>query len=105
MIKNFNVKKGDQFSFTITFTNLTADLSTMVFGVKKNYDSPTILIQKSLLNGITKLGAGKYQITVNPYETKNLEEGQYVFDLKFTLGSVVKTPLSGYITIMDTVFA
>ena len=33
MIKNFNVKRGDQFSFTITFTNLTADLTTMNFGV------------------------------------------------------------------------
>ena len=35
MIKNFNVKRGDQFSFTITFSNLTADLTTMNFGVKK----------------------------------------------------------------------
>ena len=52
MIKNFNVKRGDQFSFTITFTNLTADLSTMNFGVKKDYDS-TLIISKSLNNGIT----------------------------------------------------
>ena len=52
MIKNFNVKRGDQFSFTITFTNLTADLTTMNFGVKKDYDS-ALLISKSLKNGIS----------------------------------------------------
>ena len=102
MIKNFNVKRGDQFSFTITFTNLTADLSTMSFGVKKDYTSD-IIILKTLNNGITKLDTGKYQITVNPSETM-LDAGMYDFDLRFTIGSVIKTPLSGTINIMETVF-
>ena len=102
MIKNFNVKSGDQFSFTITFTNLTADLTTMNFGVKKGYDSP-LLISKSFNNGITKIGTGKYQIILNPSETM-LDAGMYEFDLRFTIGSVVKTPLSGSINIMETVF-
>ena len=102
MIKNFNVKRGDQFSFTITFTNLAANLSTMDFGVKKDYDS-SLIISKSLNNGITRLGAGKYQIILNPSETL-LDAGMYEFDLRFTIGSVVKTPLSGTINIMETVF-
>ena len=102
MIKNFNVKRGDQFSFTITFTNLTADFTTMNFGVKKSYDS-SLIISKSLNNGITKLDDGKYQIIVNPSETL-LDAGMYEFDLRFTIGSVVKTPLSGTINIMETVF-
>ena len=102
MIKNFNVKRGDQFSFTITFTNLTANPSTMNFGVKKDYES-SLIISKSLNNGITKIGAGKYQIIVNPSETM-LDAGMYEFDLRFTIGSVVKTPLSGTINIMGTVF-
>ena len=102
MIKNFNVKRGDQFSFTITLTNLTADLATMNFGVKKDYDS-ALLISKSLKNGITKLGRGKYQIILDPSETL-LDAGMYEFDLRFTIGSVVKTPLSGTINIMETVF-
>lgn len=102
MIKNFNVKRGDQFSFTITFANLTADLTTMNFGVKKDYNS-SLIISKSLNNGITKIGAGKYQIILNPFETL-LDAGIYEFDLRFTIGSVVKTPLSGTINIMETVF-
>lgn len=102
MIKNFNVKRGDQFSFTITFANLTADLTTMRFGVKKDYSSE-IVILKTLGNGITKLNPGKYQVVVNPSETM-LEPGLYDFDLRFTIGSVVKTPLFGTINIMETVF-
>ena len=102
MIKNFNVKRGDQFSFTITFTNLTDSLTTMNFGVKKDYGSP-LIISKSLNNGITRLDAGKYQIILNPSETM-LDAGMYEFDLRFTIGSVVKTPLSGTINIMETVF-
>ena len=102
MIKNFNVKRGDQFSFTITFTNLTENLTTMNFGVKKDYGSP-LIISKSLNNGITRLGASTYQIILNPAETM-LDAGMYEFDLRFTIGSVVKTPLSGTINIMETVF-
>ena len=102
MIKNFNAKRGDQFSFTITFTNLTADLTTMNFGVKKDYES-SLIISKSLNNGITKISAGKYQIILNPSETM-LDAGMYEFDLRFTIGPVVKTPLSGTINIMETVF-
>lgn len=102
MIKNFNVKRGDQFSFTITFSNLTADLTTMNFGVKKDYESP-LIISKSLNNGITKISTGKYQIILNPSETL-LDAGMYEFDLRFTIGSVVKSPLSGTINIMETVF-
>ena len=102
MIKNFNIKRGDQFSFTITFTNLTADLTTMNFGVKKDYES-SLIISKSLNNGITKISAGKYQIILNPSETL-LDAGMYEFDLRFTIGAVVKTPLSGTINIMETVF-
>ena len=102
MIKNFNVKRGDQFSFTITFANLALDPTTMNFGVKKDYDS-SLIISKSLNNGITRIGAGKYQIIVNPSETM-LDAGMYEFDLRFTIGSVVKTPLSGTINIMETVF-
>ena len=54
MIKNFNVKRGDQFSFTITFANLTVNPTTMNFGVKKDYESP-LIISKSLNNGINTL--------------------------------------------------
>lgn len=104
MLRIFNVKQGDQFSFTITFKNLTEDLTTFTLGVKKDYTDTTMLITKSLGNGITKIGTGKYQINFTPAETGALNPDYYVYDLRMTLDSVVFTPLYGYLNIQETVF-
>lgn len=104
MLRIFNVKQGDQFSFTITFKNLTEDLTTFTLGVKKEYTDTTMLITKSLGDGITKIGTGKYQINFTPAETGALNPDYYVYDLRMTLDSVVFTPLYGYLNIQETVF-
>ena len=104
MLRVFNVKQGDQFSFTITFTNLTEDLTTFTMGVKREYTDTTMLITKSLGNGITKLETGKYQINFTPSETASLSPNIYVYDLRMTIDTVVYTPLYGYLNIQETVF-
>lgn len=105
MLRIFNVKRGDQFSFTVTFTNLQEDLTTFVLGIKEDYEDAQMLITKSLANGgITKIQTGKYRVDFTPAETGQLEPNQYVYDLRFTLGNTVYTPLSGYINIEETVF-
>lgn len=104
MLRIFAIKQGDQFSFTVTFTNLQEDLTTFELGVKKEYTDTTMLIEKSLGNGITKIGTGKYRIDFTPAETKALEPNYYVYDLRMTLGSTVYTPLYGYLMIQETVF-
>lgn len=103
MIRIFNVKRGDQFSFTITFTNLTEDLTTFIMGVKQDYDKP-LLITKGLGHGITKIASNKYRIDFTPAETKSLPPDFYLYDLRMTLGTTVFTPLYGYINIEETVF-
>lgn len=103
MLRIFNVKQGDQFSFTITFKNLQEDLTTFTMGVKEDYNSQMILT-KSLNNGITKVSTGKYRIDFTPAETELLSPNFYVYDLRMTLGSVVFTPLYGYLNIQETVF-
>ena len=104
MLRIFNIKQGDEFSFTVTFKNLTEDLTTFTFGVKTDYDLPTMLITKSLDDGITKIATGKYKIELSPTETGALSPNIYVYDLRMTLGSVVYTPLYGYLNIQETVF-
>ena len=103
MLRIFNVKQGDQFSFTITFTNLQEYLSTFRIGVKKDYGDK-MLITKGLGTGITKIGTGKYRVDFTPEETKSLNPDYYVYDLRMTLGSTVFTPLYGYLIIEETVF-
>lgn len=103
MLRIFNVKQGDQFSFTITFKNLQEDLTTFTMGVKEDYNSQ-MLITKSLNNGIVKIATGKYQVNFTPAETELLSPNFYVYDLRMTLGSVVFTPLYGYLNIQESVF-
>ena len=104
MLRIFNVKQGDEFSFTVTFKNLQEDLTTFNMGVKKEYTDETLLVNKSLGNGISKISAGKYRVDFSPEETQDLTPDFYVYDLRFTLDSVVFTPLYGYLNIQETVF-
>lgn len=103
MLRIFNIKQGDQFSFTVTFKNLQEDLTTFRMGVKLEYDD-TMLITKSLGNGITKISTGKYRVDFTPSETQTLSPNFYVYDLRFTLGTMVYTPLYGYLNVQESVF-
>lgn len=103
MLRIFNIKQGDQFSFTVTFKNLQEDLTTFRMGVKLEYDD-TMLITKSLGNGITKISTGKYRVDFTPSETQALSPNFYVYDLRFTLGTMVYTPLYGYLNVQESVF-
>lgn len=103
MVKNFQLKKGDQLAFTITFTASTP-VSAMEFGVKKYYTDDTYTIIKYIGNGITKLSDTKYQISIPSSDMKKLGIFNYVYDLRIKAGSEVKTPLSGKLMIKDTVF-
>lgn len=104
MLRIFNVKQGDEFSFTVTFKNLQEDLTTFAMGVKKDYADSSMLIQKSLGDGITKISTGKYRVDFTPTETGALTPDFYVYDLRMTIGSTVFTPLYGYLNIQETVF-
>ena len=104
MLRIFNIKQGDQFSFTVTFTNLQEDLTTFEMGVKEKYTDSEMLVTKSLGNGITKIETGKYRVDFTPSETQALSPNLYLYDLRMSIGSTVYTPLYGYLNIQETVF-
>lgn len=103
MIKNFTPKKGDQISFTITFTS-DVNFDSMEMGVKKDYTDEDFVLLKTLGNGITKLDNRKYQVIITSQETNLLCFDTYVYDIRVRSGNVVKTPLSGRIMIKESVF-
>lgn len=103
MLRMFSIKRGDEFSFTVTFTNLQEDLTTFRMGVKKDYNQ-TMLIEKSLGNGISKVSTGQYRIDFTPAETEALQPDLYIYDLRMTIDTMVYTPLYGYLMIEETVF-
>lgn len=103
MLRMFSIKRGDEFSFTVTFTNLQEDLTTFRMGVKKDYNQ-SMVIEKSLGHGISKISTGKYRIDFTPSETEALEPDLYIYDLRMTIDTMVYTPLYGYLMIEETVF-
>lgn len=104
MLKVFQVKRGDQFSFIVYFKNLNQDLTTIRFGLKEDYDKP-MLIDKSLGDGIAKIDNTHYQVNFSSSDTSDIEAGMYVFDLRYTIGDIPKTPVSGYVLFNDSVFS
>ena len=103
MLKVFEVKHGDQFSFIIYFKNLNQDLNTIKFGLKEDYDKP-MLIEKELNDGIVRIDQKHYQVNFSTQDTSSIDAGMYIFDLRYTIGDTPKTPLSGYLLLNDSVF-
>ena len=69
MLRTFNIKQGDQFSFTVTFTNLQEDLTTFTMGVKRNYQDVMLItdtgtIIRMHVNEISVLGRSTQGVTL-----------------------------------------
>jgi len=103
MLKVFQVKRGATFTFIVTFKNLNQNVASMTFGLKEDYDK-TMLIEKTLGDGITKIDTGKYKVDFSYTDIIELEAGMYVFDLRYTIGDTPAIPLSGYVIVQDSVF-
>ena len=103
MIKNFIVKKGDQLGFTITFTS-SLPITSIEWGVKKEYTDEVYIILKSLNNGISKVTDNKYSFTLTSADTDKLGYYNYPYDIRVIAGGVIKTVLSGKLFIKETVF-
>lgn len=103
MLKVFQVKRGATYSFIVTFKNLNQDVASMTFGLKEDYDK-TMLIEKTLGDGITKIETGKYKVDFSYTDIIGLEAGMYVYDLRYTIGDTPSIPLSGYVIVQDSVF-
>lgn len=104
MLKVFSVKRGSTFSFIITFKNLNQDVTSMNFGVKEDYTDESLIINKNIGDGITKIETGKYKVDFSTSDILLLEAGMYVYDLRYTIGDTPNIPLSGYIVVNDSVF-
>lgn len=103
MLKVFQVKRGATFSFIVTFKNLNQDVATMTFGLKEDYNK-TMLIEKTLGDGITKIDDNKYKVDFSYTDIIGLEAGMYIYDLRYTIGDTPAIPLSGYVIVNDSVF-
>lgn len=104
MHKNYVVKKGDEFSFNVTFKNLSSAPDDILFGLKEDYENDhyDFLITKD--NGILSLSEFSYTIKIPAEITRELPFENYNFDLRFKVGDTIKTPFYGRLTLTPTIF-
>ena len=110
---DYNFKRGDthnlrKFKITdkqgkeITLTN--AD--KLYFTMKTSTDVSEYVLQKRIGSGIEIQEDGYYHITMESKDTKNLEYGDYFYDIELKLinpKEIVKTVIEGTITLEDEV--
>lgn len=86
--------RGDTMSFGIEIDGLDQDLDTAFFTVRKSY-SESPVFQKSIGDGISKVGDSQYTVRVAPEDTENLQPGKYHYDLQLGVNSDVFTIIKG----------
>lgn len=104
MNRNFKIKKGDEFSFSVAFKNLTKEPNEILFGVKSEYNNKDYDLLLKVGEGIQRLDSYKYVVRISPEECNKLKINNYVYDLRFKIDDTIKTPLSGKLIISDVVF-
>ena len=106
--KYIRMTRGDTLSFGIqvydeTGTPFGQDLERAHFTCKSNRSDARYLFQKSLSDGISKVGQGSYVVRVAPNDTADAKPGKYFYDLEIGCNGDVFTVMSGVIEIMQDV--
>ena len=80
------------------------DFTEIHFTVKKTTKDKAFFFQKKLSSGgITKLDNGDYQVKVEPEDTRNMNYGNYKFDIQFTYEDQLKETFCGDFVLTDEV--
>lgn len=101
MNKSLKFTRGDTFSFKFQRKDKDGEIietisEKMWFTVKKNYNSTDTLIQKTLLNDIVFDDETKYyHVTIQSEDTRELNYGDYVYDIQIMNGEIVQTIAKG----------
>ena len=100
-MENFRMYRGDTWAkaIEIKFDEEPQDLEEAYFTCKINYDDINPVFQKTLNDGIQKIekkgNALYYGIRIAPEDTKNIEIGNYYYDLEIGLNGDKFTLLNG----------
>ena len=106
IIKDIEHVRGDTLEFLVVIKGNTGTVSAVSFGCRTSLSASSYAFQKTLGNGITSLGDGKYDVKASPADTASLAAGLYDYDLQFTISDEVFTPMMGKLhLLMDVTHA
>lgn len=96
------IVRGDTLEFTAGFEDLAGDLSAASLTAKESPESVAVL-NKTLGDGITKIGAGLYDVKADPADTAAMAPGRYMYNFKVTTGDgEVYTIMLGVLEVLPT---
>lgn len=103
--ENITMIRGDSIAFNLMFVGEDRDvtLGHAYFTAKKSKESTAKAFQKTLGDGIEKIGTGEYSITVDPEDTDDLDPGRYWYDFRVALQGQVFTIMWGILDIVQEV--
>lgn len=106
--KYIRMTRGDTLSFGVQVYDeegapFGQDLERAYFTCKSNRSDKRHLFQKSLSDGISKVGQGSYVVRVAPSDTAGAKHGKYFYDLEIGCNGDVFTILRGVLEIMQDV--
>lgn len=104
MDNNITMVKGDTASFGVKFKDYPdIALDKGVLTVRTDFNASAYLFQKTLDNGVSRVGAGEYTVRIAPSDTANLQEGTYVYDFKIGVNGDLFTLLRGLFIVLPRV--
>lgn len=100
MDTNITMIRGDTLSFGVEMDGLDGqDLTEAFFTVRESLSGDDVVFEKSLGDGIEKVGEGQYVVRVAPDDTAELDRQKYYYDFCVGLNGDVFTLLIGVLTI------
>lgn len=102
MKHDISMVRGDTLAFGMEFTGLDQDLDSAYFTVRKTYTG-SVLFQKSIGSGISKVEENKYRVRIAPEDTEDLNPGIYKYDLEVSANGDVFTILIGDLNLKNDV--
>lgn len=100
--KNITIVQGDTFAFGVEFQGLDQDLETAFFTCK-DIDNETLIFQKSLADGISKVEDEKYRVRIAPEDTITRAPGKYLYDFTIGVNSDNFTLMEGILTVTRSI--
>lgn len=101
---NHTIEKGTSYSYEVIIvgdSGLPVDLTNAQVKsvMKKDHTSTEEIL---FTTSITEPTTGKVLLSLSADDTKNIKHGTYVYDVVYSLNTIVNKVLSGVVTIMPT---
>ena len=102
--QNFTVVRGDSLQFRLNFVDTNTPPNALYFSLKDKSSDTTVILQKSLGNGITKVSNQlSYDFYLEHSDTNDLKLNNYIYQILALYGSEYETLVEGKLIITPEV--